>query len=87
MVKEADSFVSANRGALEKYFDKPSPTGILVMTVGSWAKTTKLAKKLSKAGKLIDVTPPKRRTNCPRTWPNTPTTITARSSTEWPPSC
>lgn len=61
VVKEADSFVSANREALEKYFEKPSNTGVLVMTVGSWAKTTKLAKKLPKVGKLVDVTPPKRR--------------------------
>ncbi len=61
VVKEADSFITANRGALEKYFEKPSPTGVLIMTVNSWPKTTKLAKKLAKVGKLIDITPPKRR--------------------------
>jgi DNA polymerase III subunit delta len=59
-IKEADSFVSRNRGALEKYFDKPSTTGVLVLTVGSWPKTTKLAKKLAKVGQLIEVIPPKR---------------------------
>jgi DNA polymerase-3 subunit delta len=60
VIKEADSFVSRNRSALEKYFAKPSTTGVLVLTVGSWPKTTKLAKKLAKVGELIEVVPPKR---------------------------
>lgn len=60
VVKGADDFVSKNRSALEKYFEKPSPTGVLVMTVGSWSKQTKLAKKLPKAGKLVEVAKPKR---------------------------
>ena len=59
-IKEADSFVTRYRPALEKYFEKPASTGILVMTVGSWPKTTKLAKKLSKVGQLIEIIPPKR---------------------------
>lgn len=60
VVKEADSFVSRYRPALEKYFDKPTGTGVLVLTVGSWPKTTKLAKKLAKIGRLIELVPPKR---------------------------
>ncbi len=60
VVKGADDFISKNRPALEKYFEKPSPTGVLVLTVGSWPKQTKLAKKLPKAGKLIEVSKPKR---------------------------
>ena len=60
VVKEADSFISRYRPALEKYFDKPVTTGQLVLTVGSWSKTTKLAKKLPKVGKLIEIVPPKR---------------------------
>jgi len=60
VVKGADEFVSKNRSALENYFDKPSATGILVLTVGSWPKQTKLAKKLAKVGTLIEVIPPKR---------------------------
>jgi DNA polymerase-3 subunit delta len=60
VVKGADDFISKNRPALERYFEKPSPTGILVLTVGSWPKQTKLAKKLAKAGKLIEVAKPKR---------------------------
>ncbi|MHC4517454.1 MAG: DNA polymerase III subunit delta [Planctomycetota bacterium] len=60
VIREADSFVSKNRGALEKYFEKPSTTGVLVLTVGSWPKTTKLAKKLPKVGQLMELVPPKR---------------------------
>lgn len=61
VIREADSFVSKNRGALEKYFEKPSMTGVLVLTVASWPKTTKLAKKLPKVGQLIELVPPKRK--------------------------
>ncbi len=60
LVKGADSFISDNRPLLEKYFDNPCPTGRLIFTVRTWAAQTKLAKKLSKAGKLIKVTQPKR---------------------------
>jgi DNA polymerase-3 subunit delta len=60
VVRGADEFVSKNRPALERYFDKPASTGVLVLTVSSWPGNTKLAKKLGKVGKLIDVTPPKR---------------------------
>jgi DNA polymerase-3 subunit delta len=59
-VKDADEFVSKNRSALEHYFDKPSPTGVLVVTVGGWDSRTKLAKKLSSVGTLITVASPKR---------------------------
>ncbi len=59
LVKEADKFISENRELLEKYFDAPSPTGILVLTVNTWQSNTKLAKKLPKVGKLISITQPK----------------------------
>ncbi len=59
VVKGADDFVSENRQLLEKYFDKPCPTGILVLTVTNWDARTKLAKKLSEVGTLISVTQPK----------------------------
>lgn len=59
-VRGADGFVSQNRSALEGYFDKPSLTGVLVLTVGSWDSRTKLAKKLPSVGQLIAVTSPKR---------------------------
>jgi len=60
LVKGADKFISANRPVLQKYFDNPSPTGILVVTVNKWDARTKLAKKLPAIGRLIKVTQPKR---------------------------
>jgi DNA polymerase-3 subunit delta len=60
MVKGADGFVSKNREALEHYFAKPSATGVLVLTVGSWPSQTKLAKKLPAVGQLVAVASPKR---------------------------
>jgi len=57
--KNADDFVSENRQLLEKYFDNPCPTGILVLTVTNWNANTRLAKKLPSVGKLITVTQPK----------------------------
>ena len=59
VIKGADDFVSNNRELLEKYFDNPCPTGIFILTVNSWPSNTKLAKKLSKVGKLVSVTQPK----------------------------
>ena len=60
VVKDADDFVSANRPVLEKYFEKPSPSGVLILTVSSWQSNTKLAKKLPQVGELISVVEPKR---------------------------
>ncbi len=59
LVKNAEDFISKNRPALERYFDKPCHSSILIFTVGSFAANTKLAKKLKTAGKLIAVQPPK----------------------------
>jgi len=59
LVKDADDFVSQNRQLLEKYFDNPCPTGILILTVTTWPARTKLAKKLPGIGKLISVVQPK----------------------------
>jgi len=61
LVRDADDFVSKNRPLLERYFDNPCPTGRLILVVKSWNKSTKLAKKLPKAGKLISVVQPSRR--------------------------
>ncbi len=60
VVRGADEFISKHRSILEKYFDKPAPTGILVMTVSSWKASTNLAKKLPEVGKLIEIVQPKR---------------------------
>jgi DNA polymerase-3 subunit delta len=59
VIKGADEFVSQNRELLEKYFDNPCPTGILILTVNSWPGNTRLAKKLPETGKLVTVTQPK----------------------------
>jgi DNA polymerase-3 subunit delta len=59
LVKNADKFISENRELLEKYFDNPCPTGILILTVTGWSTRTKLAKRLPKVGKLLTVTQPK----------------------------
>ena len=59
VIKGADDFISNNRELLEKYFDNPCPTGILILTVNSWPGNTRLAKKLPNAGKLVTVTQPK----------------------------
>jgi len=59
LVKGADDFVSKNRPLLEKYFDNPCPTGILILTVTNWDARTRLAKRLPTVGKLVSVTLPK----------------------------
>ena len=59
VVKDADDFVSKNRELLESYFDNPCSTSALILTVSSWPSNTRLAKKLSKVGKLTRVTQPK----------------------------
>jgi DNA polymerase III subunit delta len=50
---------SSNREILERYFENPSPSGILVMTVSKWASNTRLAKKLPSIGLLVEVKSPK----------------------------
>ena len=55
LIKDADKFISANREKLEKYFEEPCSTGVLVLMTSSWAKNTRLAKKLIKTGQLIAV--------------------------------
>ncbi|MBM4024537.1 MAG: DNA polymerase III subunit delta [Planctomycetes bacterium] len=60
VVRDADGFVSKHREILEKYFEKPAATGILVLTVSSWDARTRLSKMLPKVGALIELTPPPR---------------------------
>jgi DNA polymerase-3 subunit delta len=59
LIRSADKFISSNRNLLEKYFDKPSTTGILILTVNTWDSRTKLAKKLPGIGQLTSIKPPK----------------------------
>jgi len=58
LIKNAGKFISDNRKMLETYFENPSDTGILIMSVSSWKGNTNLAKKLKKTGKLINANPP-----------------------------
>ncbi len=61
VVKDADSFISANRQYLEQYLESPSETGVLVLVAESFPKTTRLYKKVQAIGGLIDCEPPKPR--------------------------
>ena len=63
IVRNADDFISRdrNRQLLEKYFDAPCSTGILILVVRSWRSNTKLARKLGKVGRLVSVSAPKAR--------------------------
>lgn len=63
VVRKADEFISKdrNRQLLEKYFDAPCPTGVLVLVVSTWPSNTRLARKLKKVGTLITVAQPKGR--------------------------
>ena len=54
VVEDADKFVTNNRESLEKYCEKPSKTGILMLLVSTFPATTKLYKKVDAAGLLID---------------------------------
>ena len=53
IVEQADPFVSAHREALERYVASPSKVGTLVLDVKTFPETTKLAKALPDAAKLV----------------------------------
>ncbi|WP_339727205.1 DNA polymerase III subunit delta [uncultured Gimesia sp.] len=50
IVDEAEKFVSAFRGKLEKYLEAPSKSSVLILDVKSWSKATRLAKLVTKIG-------------------------------------
>jgi DNA polymerase-3 subunit delta len=52
VVEAADPFVTRCRAALEKYFAKPAPAGVLVLEVKSWPSNTRLAKLLDSAATI-----------------------------------
>ncbi|OHB48844.1 MAG: DNA polymerase III subunit delta [Planctomycetes bacterium GWF2_41_51] len=51
----ADDFISNNRELLEKYFESPANSGVLILSVGTWHSNTRLAKILPKMGEVIAV--------------------------------
>lgn len=54
VVDDADEFVSQNRSGLEKYLEKPAKKSVLVLTVKSWPKNTRLAKVVAKIGLALE---------------------------------
>jgi len=58
IVENADDFVSDFRPELEAYAAKPSSVGVLVLDVKSFPETTKLAKALPEAAKIVCKAPP-----------------------------
>ena len=54
VLRDADAFVSAHRQALERYLEEPSATGVLLLVVKSWPKSTRLAKKLAGSDCVIE---------------------------------
>ena len=58
IVRDADPFVTACRGELEAYLEKPGPAAALLLIVSSWLSTTILAKKVAKIGEAIDCSAP-----------------------------
>jgi DNA polymerase-3 subunit delta len=59
IVEDADPFVTAHRKGLEAYAERPSATGVLVLSVKSWPSNTRLAKLVEKNGLAIDCKAPK----------------------------
>jgi DNA polymerase III subunit delta len=60
LLKKADGFVSKHRALLERYFEKPAGTGVLILAVGSWDARTRLAKMLPKVGSHLAMEAPPR---------------------------
>lgn len=58
VVEQADPFVTEHRAALERYVAEPSPVGVLVLDVKAFPETTKLAKALPDAAKIVCKSPP-----------------------------
>lgn len=50
LIRDADAFISAERAKLEAYFEKPSPTGTLVLECRSFPATTRLYKAIAALG-------------------------------------
>ncbi len=50
VVREAESFISEHRDKLERYVERPAPTGYLILETKSFPKTTRLHKAVVAAG-------------------------------------
>ncbi|MFO0936970.1 MAG: DNA polymerase III subunit delta [Gemmataceae bacterium] len=58
LIEPADKFVTEHRPLLERYAEKPSSIGVLVLDVKSFPETTKLAKLIPEAAKISCKAPP-----------------------------
>jgi DNA polymerase-3 subunit delta len=58
VVDQADSFITEHRESLERYVVAPSKVGVLILDAKSFPETTKLAKALPDAAKLVCKAPP-----------------------------
>jgi len=54
VVEEADTFVTAHRASLEQYVKSPSKKSVLVLSVKSWPKNTRLAKMVAQDGLTVE---------------------------------
>lgn len=57
IVEGADPFITSHRESLEKYAAKPSRVGVLILEAKTFPETTKLAKALPDAAKIVCKTP------------------------------
>jgi DNA polymerase III subunit delta len=58
IVRDADLFISANRGAIEKYLEKPSPSASLLLMARSWPSNTNLFKIVARIGQAVECSAP-----------------------------
>ncbi len=65
IVEGADPFVTAHRRELETYVERPSSSGVLVLSVKTWPASTKLAKLVEKVGLAIECKGPHERALAP----------------------
>lgn len=61
IVDGADPFVTGHRKELETYAERPSESGVLVLSVKSWPGNTKLAKLVDKVGLSVECKAPDER--------------------------
>ncbi|UCC30421.1 MAG: DNA polymerase III subunit delta [Phycisphaerales bacterium] len=61
VVDEADSFITANRAALERYCSSPSGSGSLILMCDTLARNTRLYKIINTAGAVVACDAPKGR--------------------------
>lgn len=52
-IRDSDDFISDNRDRLERYYAKPSSTGVLLLDVESWKSNTKLAKAVPESATFL----------------------------------